>query len=190
MPLFSYTARRRDGSPAQGTVDGVSLQAARASLQQMGLEVLELNEQSAPSVASGLDAVSPDWNASEPAPSPLPVNMPELFTRPAPPPPAPPPPGTQYFPLMDTFRLYAGWLLAWYFLIFSFGSYQFLQKSPLRIPYLTELFLSPILLTFAFGAFLFLLASTVHRLVGKGLITGLILTAMWGGVVYVFQMNT
>ena len=30
-----------------------------------------------------------------------------------------------YLPLIDTLRLYAGWLLAWYGLVFAIGAYQY-----------------------------------------------------------------
>ena len=212
MPQFSYTARRMDGTMTNGSIDAVSLQAARASLQQMDLEVEELSEFVAKTVEQAtvsvgvnpppLSAVnpvltgtlSPQWKTIAPSPTVLPLkgNLPPVF-QPFPKPTVVLPPlpvGKLYFPLGDTFRLYAGWLLAWYFLIFSIGSYQFLKRSPYHIPYMDELFLSPVLLTFAFGAFLFLLLSTLHRLLGRGVLTAVLLTTVWTVGVYLFQVNT
>ena len=68
-----------------------------------------------------------------------------------------------YFPLLETLRLYAGWLLAWYCLVYAVGSYQYTRPLPLRIPYAESLFLSPLVLSFTFGAFLFLFLSGIYK---------------------------
>jgi hypothetical protein len=96
---------------------------------------------------------------------------------------------TEYVPLSDTFRLYAGWLLAWYGLVYLLGSYQFTKHLPFEIPFLSGLFLSPLVLTFAFGTFFFLFLSSIHRLLGRGLWKGIFLTVIWVGVMAVFWVN-
>lgn len=84
-----------------------------------------------------------------------------------------------YAPLIDTFRLYAGWLLAWYAIVYLLGAYQFEQKLPFAIPFIEGLFLSPLVLKFAFGTFLFLLLSSLHRALGRGIWKGILLTIVW-----------
>lgn len=81
---------------------------------------------------------------------------------------------SSYAPLQATMRLYAGWLLAWYFLIYALGSYGELQPLPYRLSLVEQLFLSPIILLFACAAFLFLLLTSVHRFLGGGFARGLL----------------
>jgi hypothetical protein len=83
-----------------------------------------------------------------------------------------------YFPLVDTLRLYAGWLLAWYFLVYSIGSYQHFQDLPFEVPYLTGLFLSPLVLSFTLASYLFLLLTGIWIIFGRGVKNGLLLTAI------------
>ncbi len=94
-----------------------------------------------------------------------------------------------YFPLTDTLRLYAGWLLSWYFLIFAFGSYTYLRELPVQIPLVGGLFQSPVIISFAFGAFLFMLLTEFHRLLGRGKIKGVVLSLAWLGIFVLFRMN-
>ncbi len=77
-----------------------------------------------------------------------------------------------YYPLTDTIRLYAGWLLAWYFLIYMFGAYQFTRALPVKISIVDDLFFSPLILHFAAAAFIFLLLSSVHRVLGRKILLG------------------
>jgi hypothetical protein len=124
----------------------------------------------------------PEPSATLPPPV-IPVSAPLASTPP------PPPETRSYYPLIDTLRLYAGWLLAWYFVIYALGSYQFLRGIPLHIPFLESLFGSPVVLTFAAGAFLFLLLSGIHRAWGRGILKGLFLLIIGVAVFTVFQMN-
>jgi len=81
-----------------------------------------------------------------------------------------------YVPLVDTFRLYAGWLLVWYVLIFGIGSYQATRTVPFRIGIVDGLFTSPLILHFSFACFLFLLMTTLYKLWGPGMPKGVTLT--------------
>lgn len=81
-----------------------------------------------------------------------------------------------YYPLSDTLRLYAGWLLAWYFLIYAVGEYQLTRTLPFHVPLLSDLFFSPLILHFAAAAFLYLFLSSIHRLLGRRIIVGVLLT--------------
>jgi hypothetical protein len=170
MPLYSYVAHDHDGKESRGTIDALSMQAARESLQALHLEADELYE--LPSVGPSMSApVSPAWSVNDERPAPGSARR-------------------GYFPLTDTLRLYSGWLLAWYALIFAFGSYQYLRKTSVEVLYLEELFLSPLVLSFAWGAFLFLLLSSLHRLFGRSVVVGIGL-AFLGIVLFVaFRANT
>ncbi len=93
-----------------------------------------------------------------------------------------------YAPLSDTLRLYAGWLLAWYALVYALGSYIMLKHLPFNVPFLDGLFLSPLVLDFAFGTFCFLTLSSVHRLLGRGTGIGIVLALVWLGLMTGFVL--
>lgn len=78
-----------------------------------------------------------------------------------------------YLPLVETVRLYCGWLLAWYAVIYGLGSSQAMHRLPFEIPYVPELFASLLIFRFTLGAFLFLLASSLHRAIGGGVWKGI-----------------
>ena len=94
-----------------------------------------------------------------------------------------------YLPLVDTLRLYAGWLLSWYALILILGAYQHIRQLPFTIPFAEGLFLSPIILQFTFGSFLFLLITSLHRALRGGTALLWILLLIAAGVMYVFSLN-
>ena len=165
MPVFSYRAVRPDGTQVQGTVEATTLADARSFLQSGQLQVQDLA-----SVQDAPEEVRPQAFASDPFPawtttehetgkshdafSPPP--LPEAPTAPA--------ARKRYAPLLDTFRLYAGWLLAWYFLLLMLGGYEFTHAAPFQFPILEDFLLSPLVQKLAFAAFLFLLLSTLYRL--------------------------
>jgi hypothetical protein len=95
----------------------------------------------------------------------------------------------EYYPLSDTLRLYAGWLLAWYFLIYSFGGYQETRKLPFHIQIIQSLFESPLVLIFSVVCFLFLLLSSIHRLLGRSVLMGVLLTVLGIGLFIVFEVH-
>lgn len=101
----------------------------------------------------------------------------------------PEPKPKQYFPLFDTLRLYAGWLLAWYCLVYAVGSYQFIKEVPVHIPYAESLFLSPLVLSFTLGAYLFLLLSSVYQYAGKKRSVGIGLFALGIIVFVLYRLN-
>ncbi len=147
----------------QGTVEAEELEAARASLTTKHLTVLSMTPSKDVELprAAPLD-LSPAWK-----PTPEQVPYAPLSSAPT--------PQTAYYPLVETFRLYAGWLLAWYFLIFALGSYQLTRSLPFRVPYVDDLFTSPLVTDFSAAAFLFLLLTDLHRRIGRGIIKGLVL---------------
>lgn len=99
-------------------------------------------------------------------------------------------PEVAYFPLLETLRLYAGWLLAWYSLVYAVGSYQFTKDIPVHVPYAESLFLSPLVLSFTFAAYLFLLFTGIYTLMGRSKKIGIILSIVGIVVFLLYKMNT
>jgi len=170
MPQFTYSAISKRGELKEGTIEAISLQAARDALKEMQLTPEEIHESTAAEQVEFAPSVPP-----------LPVEF-------------SPPPATAsgaapvtrtYFPLIDTLRLYAGWLLAWY----AIGNFQNFRSLPFEIPYLEGLFLSPLVLQFTLGAFLFLLCTGLWKLLGKNLWGGLLLTMLGVAGFVLFRMN-
>jgi hypothetical protein len=89
-----------------------------------------------------------------------------------------------YVPLVTTLRLYAGWLLGWYLLLYAVGGYAATRSLPFSIPFVVELLPSPIVATIAFAVFAFLLLTSLHRALklkaGAGVLFSLILIALVG----------
>lgn len=167
MTQFSYRAQDSSGAESDGTVEAASLQEAKSSVEAMGLLPIEVY----PSVAFGAPApASPIPEAQNSSPS--------TTAEPA-----------VYLPIVETLRLYAGWLLAWYCLVYAIGSYQYMKDLPFRIPYADSLFLSPLVLTFTFAAFLFLLLTNVYNWLGKGKFKAFVLTLFGIGVFMLYRIN-
>jgi len=188
MPQFTYTAIQADGQRVSGTIESFSLQAAHDALKQMHLIPEEIHESTvseqpltpeqaekllsfAPSVPVSAAPVAPTEGAS---PMPAPASSTEDRT---------------YFPLLDTLRLYAGWLLAWYCLVYALGSYQHARPLPFRMPFVEGLFLSPLVLSFTLAAYLFLLLSGIWKTAGKGIFKGLIVTCIGVAGFVLYRMN-
>ena len=94
-----------------------------------------------------------------------------------------------YFPLYDTMRLYAGWLLAWYGVVFALGSYQSLKPLPFHVPYADSLFLSPLVLSFTFASYLFLLCSSIHKSLLHNKASAIVLAIAGLALFFAFRMN-
>lgn len=163
---FAFIARTIAGHEQRGTLEVPSLEEAREDLRKRNLLVEDIR-------AVTSEEPPP---ASFPAPPPLPGEHPlwtDIDTEEAA---ASGVTDHAYVPLTDTFRLFAGWLLAWYILVYLFGSLQELGRMPFQIPFVQSLFLSPIILRLAFGTYLFLLLTSLHRAWGKGVLKGILLT--------------
>lgn len=72
-------------------------------------------------------------------------------------------PEAVYYPLGETVRLYAGWLLAWYGLVYILGHYERSRQPLPSIPYVSGLLYSPAIFTFTLGCFLYLFCHTLMR---------------------------
>lgn len=94
-----------------------------------------------------------------------------------------------YLPLVDTLRLFAGWLLAWYGLVYLLGAFQYNQKLPADVPFLQALFVSPLVLRCTLAVFLFLLFTDLHRWLGRGIGKGILLTIVAVGLFVGFHLN-
>lgn len=167
---FSYVARTMNGQEQRGNVDADSLEDAREHIRKRKLLIEEIHESKSAPVSHSSSAL---WTEIPDEPG---------VARQAAGPAAEAHP---YVPLIETARLFAGWLLAWYGLIYLLGSMQSLQQLPLEIPFVESLYLSPLILRLTFGTFLFLFFTTVHRAWGKGIGKGILLT-LAGALVFLF----
>jgi len=165
MPLFSYTARDGENKTVRGTIDAVSLQAARAALMEMKLQPDEIHE-ALQSEQTPTEKASTSETQSQASTSKL------------------------YFPITDTFRLYAGWLLAGYFVAYILGQYQLTKPLPFQIPYVLAFLYSPLILSFTLAAFLYLLITSIHKQIKGGFWSGVLLTLIAIGIFVVFRINT
>ncbi|PIR52331.1 hypothetical protein COU77_00910 [Candidatus Peregrinibacteria bacterium CG10_big_fil_rev_8_21_14_0_10_49_16] len=182
MPLFMYTALR-GGREHHGSLDALSLQEAREALKQAGYDVQEIHEATA-----GERKAIPPWErgvvehqeekpiqreVSKPVESMVLENV------------------SAYSPnaFISVLRIYAGWLLAWYALVFILGTYQLTKRLPIEFPYVDSLVQSPLLPRFAFGVFLFLLLSSLHQAWYGGIIKGTLLTAVGVGLLWGFHLH-
>jgi len=95
----------------------------------------------------------------------------------------------QYYPIVDTLRLYAGWLLAWYTLVYALGFYKTTRELPFEIPYLNGIYYSPLVLSFTLGSFLFLLFTSIHRYSGRGFIRGLLIAILGIAAFVLYRIN-
>ncbi len=176
MPRYRYVSVDESDQAQHGTIDALNIQAARAALRQMNVQIESIEEIEPTEEKPVSWQVTDDENAEHVVES-IPVAK------------SAPTASTVYYPVIDTLRLYAGWLLAWYFLIYAFGSYQATRALAFRAPYLDDLFLSPIVLTFTFGAFLFLLLSSLHRAFGRGPVKAAGLMVAGLIVLFLFRQN-
>lgn len=151
MPLFFYRARDTGNIQKEGTIDAISLQNARDLLKTKGLLVEEIHEATMKDQGIKKTFVLEAKEASE----------------------------AIYFPLIDTLRLYAGWLLAWYGIIFAIGAYQHRGVLPFHSELIAGLASSTIVQATAFGVFFFLMCSSFHKTLHGGILKGMALTSLW-----------
>ena len=97
---------------------------------------------------------------------------------------------SDYHPLLDTLRLYAGWLLACLFVVYALGSYQETRSLPYTFSILNEWVESPLILQVTFVTFVFLILSSVYRLLGKGVWKSVLLTIIGFALIVIFRANS
>ena len=189
MPHFTYIARTVDGRIERGSINAASLDDARERLRKQALLVEELHA-SAGMLSAKPETVQPKpvWTVTEPV-------VPAKAAVAAP---AQPAVATiqatamaqhgediHYAPLSDTLRLFAGWLMAWYGIVYLFGSYQAQGKLPVSWTFLENMFTSPLILRFAFATYVFLLCGSLHRWLGGGIGKGILVTLL-GLIMFAF----
>ncbi len=178
MTSFTYIARTTEGTIEKGNIDAPTIEQAREILRKRNLMVEEVRTGNAPAPAMGFVNTMPWTSTDEPAKEKTRKTAPIVAMDDA-----------SYIPLLDTLRLFAGWLLAWYAVVFLLGSFQMTGRIPYDLPFLQGLFESWLVLRFAFATFVFLALTTLHRTIKGGIATGLIL-GLIGVVLFVlFHLN-
>jgi hypothetical protein len=168
MPSFPYVARTSQGTLERGTIDAETAKQARERLHRRGLTVEELGDDS----TIGLSE-TPSWTVTGTSAKAAKTVVDK----------------TEYIPLLQTLRLFAGWLMAWYGIIFLAGSYRADGRIPYDIPAIEGLAASPLVLRFAFGTFLFLALTDLHKKAGSKAIIGIALAIVGVGLMWVFHLN-
>ncbi len=158
MPLYTYIAEDAAGVKQSGTVEAPTYDQAREILRKRDLAVSALAE----------------FTLSEQDPLPV-ETMPWSGRKKTS---APAAEETTYLPFTDTLRLFAGWLIAWYGLVYLLGGLQLKKNISADIPFIAALSTSGLVLRFCFGTFLFLLLTSVHAWMGKGIAKGIVLTVI------------
>lgn len=160
MALYTYIAEDAAGVKQSGTVEAPTYDQAREILRKKDLAVSALAEFTL-SDQDPLPVESMPWSGR---------------TKKVP---AAPAGDVTYLPLVETLRLFAGWLIAWYGLVYLLGGLQFKKNISADIPFVAALASSSLVLRFCFGTFLFLLLTSVHAWMGKGIAKGIVLTLVW-----------
>ncbi len=100
------------------------------------------------------------------------------------------PDDASYHPLADTLCLYAGWLLSILFVVFAIGNYQLLRHLPFHSSLIDDWIKSPLILNVEVTTFVFMMLSSVHRAMGRGLWRGLVLIVFGFAILVAFRVNT
>lgn len=155
MALYTYIAEDTSGEKQRGTLEADTYDQARETLRRKDLSILSLAEFTL-SEEDPLAVASMPWGAkAKPVAAVEPVS---------------------YLPLIETLRLFAGWLIAWYGLVFLLGGLQIKHSISENIPFISALFSSDLVLRFSFATFIFLLLTSLHAWMGKGIAKGIVLT--------------
>lgn len=83
----------------------------------------------------------------------------------------------RYATLLSTFRLYAGWLFAWYGLVVALGYYVHNRALSFEIPFVVGLYQSSLVMSFLLATFLFLLVTSFTRMLKGGVVLGIVMSA-------------
>ncbi|MBU0458239.1 hypothetical protein KJ652_01570 [Patescibacteria group bacterium] len=172
MPTYAYTAKDIGNKTVKGTINADNLQAAKTALEEINLKPEEIHE------ATGDERNETD-NAQTDS---------DMFFKPSTQ--SPKQKGNDiYFPIVDTLRLYAGWLLVGYLVAYFLGSYQITRNLPFEIPYVSAFLYSNIILKFTLVCFLFLLASSIQKLIKGKVFSAIVLTILCVGIFVFVHIN-
>lgn len=158
MPLYTYIAEDAAGVKQSGTVEAPTYDQAREILRKRDLAVSALAEFTL-SEQDPLPVETMPWSGRK-------KSAPAQETE------------TAYLPLIETLRLFAGWLIAWYGVVYFLGGLQLKKSISADIPFIAALSSSSLVLRFCFATFLFLLLTSVHSWMGKGIAKGIVLTVI------------
>ena len=164
-------------------MDAASIDAARSALSEKGwtpIDVTEVSSQPfsfvAPKTPETHQTPSTQQTQKTPDKNSVEETLKENTTK-------------VYLPIAATLRLYAGWLLAYYAIVYAVGWYAQSRPLPFEIPYVRALLVSPLVLSFTFAAFLFLLMHSLYRIWGNGLWKGVSVSVLGVVVFVVYRMN-
>lgn len=158
MATFSYIAKGPDGAETRGTLEAASLDRAREELRKRGVTAEDVRE--IPSASAAPKPAPLPWSGANNGSAP---RMPDAPT---------------YAPLHETLRIFSGWLLGWYGVVYALGFLERSGKLP-ELPFVRELFESRLVLAFTFGTFLLLALSNAHRWMGGGTAKGALLAVAY-----------
>lgn len=165
MAIYTYIAEDASGKRQSGTVEAPTYDQARELLRKQDLAVSALAEFTL-SEQDPLPVESMPWSGRKKTPA-----IQEAAA-------------TAYIPLVETLRLFAGWLIAWYGLVYFLAGLQAKKDISADIPFISALSSSGLVLRFCFATFLFLLLTSVHERMGKGIAKGIVLTVI-GALLFV-----
>ena len=98
-------------------------------------------------------------------------------------------PVSPYAPFVNTVRLYAGWVFAWGLAALTFVAYGHTRTLPFSTVFLDAFGNLSALILITISSFLFLVVTTVHRVLKGKLLLGIVLMIAWVAAVFFVQQN-
>lgn len=172
MPSFPYVARTPNGTLERGVVDVDTIDEVKTYIHAKGWTVEEIAGDTQVSFIE-----TPTWTTTENKHTSTTIEAPVIELE------------TVYIPLLQTIRLFAGWLMAWYGIIYLAGTYRGDGRLPYDIPLIQSLASSDLVLRFSFAVFLFLLLSDVYAWTGKKAVFGVLITIVGIAMMWMFHVN-
>lgn len=83
------------------------------------------------------------------------------------------------FPLLETLRLYAGWVFFWSMSVLALIAFDTTRELPFAIPYIQDFAQLRTIVIIAAASFLFLLFAVLHRSLKMKKIYGALLAMVW-----------
>lgn len=179
MPQFSYIARDDKGRINRGKIDADTMDDVREDLRKKNLTVDQIIEVQSTAAKIGVNPTMP-WTNTDDVKEEKQIERAIKTEKTK---------EKNYVPLVDTLRLFAGWLLAWYALVYILGDLQLHGGISADTPYIEALFTSPLVLRFTAGTFLFLLCTGLHKWMKGGIGKGITLTVVGVFLFVVFHLN-
>lgn len=169
MSTFPYVARTSNGTLERGIIDATSSDEAKKQIHAKGWTIEEFAGENV-----GFTDI-PSWTTTDRAKQAPKTSAADTTTV--------------YIPLTQTLRLFAGWLMAWYGIIYLAGSYRADGRLPYDIPLIQSLAASDLVLRFAFAVFLFLLMTDLHKWTGSKAILGVLFSIIGVVTMWMFHIN-